>query len=169
VKIVRVLAVLALLAATIVAAGFALESYLQQANIDCGDQHQTTSNQKENAEIGFPLNHLVPPERRHNDPAPPKETHYECLIAKYTSELAAFTKILAYATTALVGATIGLLVLAFFQGRDTKKTVVAAQIAAAAAQRSAESLPIIEGAYVYPNIINVNIAESLGAFQNMEV
>jgi hypothetical protein len=69
-------------------------------------------------------------------------------LVKYTSELAFFTKGLFAATVALVLATFGLGVAAFFQGRDTKRAVIAAEQSAAAAKLSAEAamgveLPII--------------------------
>ena len=41
------------------------------------------------------------------------------------------------------------------------------KIAADAAKTSAESLPIIEGAYVYPVIVFENIADSMGAFEQV--
>jgi hypothetical protein len=57
-------------------------------------------------------------------------------IVRYTGELAFFTKGLFAATVALVLATIGLGVAAFFQSRDTKRAVVAAEQSATAAQHS---------------------------------
>jgi hypothetical protein len=49
--------------------------------------------------------------------------------------------------------------------QSTEKMWSATQIAAAAAQKSAEVLPVIEGAYVYPDILAENIASNL---QNLE-
>jgi hypothetical protein len=79
-------------------------------------------------------------------------------------------------TFALFAATMGLIfatgVLGYFanqQARDMKASVAAAEEAAKAAKASADALPIIEGAYVYPVIAKDNIAESLSASQRPEV
>lgn len=83
-------------------------------------------------------------------------------LASYTARLYYATLAVAIATICLVLATVGLVIFGVIQTGQMK-------IAAKAAQTSAESLPIIEGAYVYPSIIKVDIADSLGAFQNSEI
>jgi len=78
-------------------------------------------------------------------------------------------------TFALFAATIGLIlatgVLGYFayqQAHDMKASVAAAEDAAKAAKASAEALPIIEGAYVYPVIAKDWIGDSLSAFEFSE-
>jgi hypothetical protein len=67
-----------------------------------------------------------------------KKEQSDADIVKYTAELARFTKGLFYATIILGGATIGLLVAAFVQSRDTKRAVAAVEQSAAAAKNSVD-------------------------------
>jgi hypothetical protein len=72
------------------------------------------------------------------------------------------------AVTAVATVAIGAFTLSLVcvTNRQAKLTRVGIEIA----QKSAAALAIIEGAYVYPSIIlSVNIADSLGAFQNGEI
>jgi low affinity Fe/Cu permease len=57
-------------------------------------------------------------------------------LVKYTAQLARFTRWLFYATIILGVATIGLLVAAFVQSRDTKRSIAASEKSADAATKS---------------------------------
>jgi hypothetical protein len=120
----RTIGAFALAIGLIVAVGWAWETYLQSVAIECGetkDAHdRNATGQKDGPIVGTPFEHLLPPDRRSNQSAEPKDTRYECLIAKYTSELAAFTKALAYATAVLGIATVGLIILGIFQFWDAR-------------------------------------------------
>jgi hypothetical protein len=106
---IRTIATIVLVLGLIVGAGWAWQYYLQSVAIECGETKETqdhnATEQKGGVIQGTPLDHLLPSDRRSNKPAEPKDTRYECLIAKYTSQLAAFTEALAYATALLVVAT----------------------------------------------------------------
>src|ERR1700694_2587603 len=65
-----------------------------------------------------------------------KKAETDAKLADYTGELAFFTKGLFVATVILGMATIGLLVAAFFQSRDMKASIVAAQRSADAAMQA---------------------------------
>jgi hypothetical protein len=65
----------------------------------------------------------------------------------------------AVVVTALATGIIGYFTYTLSQ--STKNMWSATQIAAVAAQKSAEVLPVIEGAYVYPDILGENIASNL--------
>jgi hypothetical protein len=78
-------------------------------------QTVSSSNQETNAPPRPSLQHLIPPEQRQPPPAEPKDHYYECLVAKYTNELAGFTQILAFVTALLVVITGGLVWMGFRQ------------------------------------------------------
>jgi hypothetical protein len=80
-----------------------------------------------------------------------------------------FTAVLAYKTSGLFVETAGLRDAAEKQRADALRSIAATEIAAKAAERSADALQIIEGAYVYPVIANDNIGDSLIAFRQSEV
>jgi hypothetical protein len=65
-----------------------------------------------------------------------KKAETDAKLADYTGELAFFTKGLFIATVILGIATIGLLVAAFFQSRDMKASIAAAQKSANVAERA---------------------------------
>jgi hypothetical protein len=95
----------------------------------------------------------------------------EFVMALSAVVTAAFTVVLALKTAGLFKATADLrdstqamVKFAEEQSRDMKASIAAAQTTANAAKASADSLPIIEAAYVYPDILVENIAESIGAF-----
>src|SRR3954451_7857877 len=112
--------VVVLLTVAVLGGVAALDSWLQQANVDCAKHDQESAHKKEASEKETPLKRLTPSDYPGGKSAEPKETHYECLIAKYTNELAVFTKVLAIATAVLVLATLGLVVLGLFQFWDTR-------------------------------------------------
>jgi hypothetical protein len=148
VKYLRTIAIVVLALALLVGVVVSSEFYLNQTNIECGREDHKSAAQKEPTQINPALKQLVPSDYLDKYPAEPKETRYECLIAKYTSELAVFTKVLAYATVSLVLATIGLLIAAGFQSRDMKESLRTAKQSADAADRSARAaigieLPVI--------------------------
>ena len=102
----------------------------------------------------------------------PKSAEERAQEAEDREEKKAADRWLVRWTAMLFVATVGLIlatgVLGYFgshQARDMKASIKAAQDAANAAKASAESLPIIEGAYVYPVILDENIAESMTAFE----
>jgi hypothetical protein len=89
-------------------------------------------------------------------------------LANSTDELARYTKWLVAVTLFLFFAAIGQIVLFYVQLKYMKTSVGDAHEAAVAAKASAESLPIIEGAYVFPNILNVTIADSFLGFSQVK-
>lgn len=99
------------------------------------------------------------------------------LVEKHDGLVTAlFTVILTLSTIALWRATAGLFVetaglrdAADKQRTDTLRSIKATEIAANAAERSADAVQIVEGAYVYPDILTENIADSLSAFRQSEV
>ncbi len=112
----------------------------------------------------------------------PKESAEEA-IARYNKWLTIFTAILAVATVGLGFATIGLYFVsqgqlkhAELESRRTRvhraqdemrieEQINIARQNSNAAQKAAETLPIIEGAYVFPDILAENVASSL---QNLD-
>ena len=85
-------------------------------------------------------------------------------IVKYTGELASFTRYLFYATVALGIATIGLLVAAYFQSRDTKRAIIAAERSADAAKEavtlSDKTAKLQLRAYVHVADVNILYMDS---------
>jgi len=89
---------------------------------------------------------------------------------KTTSDpVSLFTFILALTTGGLWIATIGLYLAGEKQIAVANKTADAAKEAAVAAEKSANALPIIEGAYLFPDIIIDHVADSLSAFEQSQV
>jgi hypothetical protein len=86
----------------------------------------------------------------------------DILLVIFTGALAVYTGRLWYATA-------GLWESAQEQSRDMQKSLAIAKTSATAAEASAAVLPIIEGAYVFPDIIANHVAESLSAFEQSEV
>jgi hypothetical protein len=93
----------------------------------------------------------------------------DTLLVFFNGLLALYTWRLYRATSGLFTETAGLREAAENQRIDSLRSIAASELAAKAAQASAEALPIIEGAYVYPVIAGENVAESLSAFQHPDV
>jgi hypothetical protein len=108
--IVRAIGVLAVVLAICAGIAFSFKAYLGPG-MKCEEhgvsQTVSSANQKTNAPPGPSVQHLIPPDQSQNPTAQPKDHYYECLVAKYTSELASFTEILAFVTSLLVVITAG--------------------------------------------------------------
>jgi hypothetical protein len=94
-------------------------------------------------------------------------------LAEYTRELALFTKGLFYATTVLGIATIGLLIAAFIQSREMKKSIAVSDKIAEAAMKSAnvaeQALLMAETPYLVPEITDCRIRTSADSIYEVDL
>ena len=86
-------------------------------------------------------------------------------LVNYTSELALFTKGLFHATVVLGIATIGLLVAAFKQALDMRKSLAISDESAKAATKSANALVITERGFPFEKIYGHNLISELGLME----
>jgi hypothetical protein len=148
-------------------AAIASDSWGQSKEPSSKASEQNTAHQERGTENSPIVVKILPSEKTETELKAEKEKQEsDKQLVELTGDLAKYTKLLFAATAVLAVITAGLVAAGFFQVRDAKRSITAAEIAAKAAQAAAEHIPIVEGAFVYLLLVEDLIGDRLNLIEN---